>query len=184
MKFGDGKRYLRPHSIHRERATTINGAFAAAIVPMENYDKDRLLEALKFLGQPDPEGDLKCIYCGTGEARTWDHLIPIVKASKPNGPGHQIGNLVPACKDCNSRKRNKDWREFLISESLDEIDREALIDLLTRYQEKYLFQDPHAIDDSDPRWRKFDAIRLDILRLMKEADIVAAEIREARLPSS
>lgn len=46
-----------------------------------------------------------CFYCG-GEAATLDHVIPIAKGGR-----HSIGNLVAACKSCNSSKKDK----FLIT---------------------------------------------------------------------
>jgi 5-methylcytosine-specific restriction endonuclease McrA len=44
-----------------------------------------------------------CIYCGIKPAKlTMDHVIPLSKG----GP-HTKGNIVPACKPCNSKKGNK-----------------------------------------------------------------------------
>jgi 5-methylcytosine-specific restriction endonuclease McrA len=50
----------------------------------------------------------KCAYCGCEGRLTMDHVIP---ASR--GGTHSIGNLVPACKSCNSSKRDRtvmEWR--------------------------------------------------------------------------
>ena len=45
-----------------------------------------------------------CHYCERhvgGQALTMDHVIPLVRG------GRSVrGNLVPACKDCNSKKRS------------------------------------------------------------------------------
>lgn len=48
--------------------------------------------------------DNKCAYCNTGETElTRDHVIPISKG------GYNVrSNIVPACKSCNSSKRDKD----------------------------------------------------------------------------
>lgn len=46
-----------------------------------------------------------CHYCGKAFAPselTMDHLVPLVRGGRSNK-----GNLVPACKDCNSAKKNK-----------------------------------------------------------------------------
>lgn len=49
-----------------------------------------------------------CLYCGSSENITADHVIPINK-----GGVHSIGNLVPACSKCNSSKHDHtimEWR--------------------------------------------------------------------------
>lgn len=44
----------------------------------------------------------RCAYCGARTlALTQDHLIPLSK-----GGGHTVTNIVPACKPCNSRKKD------------------------------------------------------------------------------
>ncbi len=55
-----------------------------------------------------------CYYCG-GKFKamelTMDHLIPIVRGGKS-----VPGNLVPACKECNSKKKYllpTEWEEYL-----------------------------------------------------------------------
>ncbi len=55
-----------------------------------------------------------CYYCG-GKFKpaelTMDHLIPIARG------GRSVqGNVVPACKDCNSKKKYllpSEWEEYL-----------------------------------------------------------------------
>jgi len=51
-----------------------------------------------------------CFYCGSKERITIDHVVAIDR-----GGTDSIGNLVPACKSCNSRKRHltiMEWRLF------------------------------------------------------------------------
>jgi 5-methylcytosine-specific restriction endonuclease McrA len=46
-----------------------------------------------------------CHYCGKSFAPgdlTMDHLVPLVRGGRSNK-----GNLVPACKDCNTAKKHK-----------------------------------------------------------------------------
>jgi len=57
-----------------------------------------------------------CYYCG-GKFRpdelTMDHLIPIARGGKS-----VAGNVVPACKDCNTKKKfllPTEWEEYLTS---------------------------------------------------------------------
>jgi 5-methylcytosine-specific restriction protein A len=55
-----------------------------------------------------------CYYCGKSfkpTDLTMDHLIPIVRGGKS-----VHGNLVPACKDCNNKKKYllpTEWEEYL-----------------------------------------------------------------------
>lgn len=50
-----------------------------------------------------------CVYCGDTKDIQADHVIPIIK-----GGIHGISNLVPACKGCNSSKRERfitEWKK-------------------------------------------------------------------------
>lgn len=59
-----------------------------------------------------------CYYCGAQYAAkelTLDHLVPLVRGGRSTR-----GNCVPACKECNTRKRDllpTEWQEYL--DSLD-----------------------------------------------------------------
>ncbi|HEX9114144.1 MAG TPA: HNH endonuclease [Nitrospirota bacterium] len=58
----------------------------------------------------------RCYYCGgtfKPSELTMDHLVPIVRGGKS-----VQGNLVPACKQCNSKKKYllpSEWEEYLES---------------------------------------------------------------------
>src|SRR3954451_2669499 len=86
---------------------------------------------MTVLGQPDLN-DLRCVYCGE-PAETWDHLVGLVKDSELNGYGHQVGNLVPCCRACNSLKGNKGWREFVRSAIPDPGKRAQVESVLGKY---------------------------------------------------
>jgi len=44
--------------------------------------------------------DHRCVYCGKQHERlSMDHVVPISRGGK-----HVIGNVVPACRSCNSKK--------------------------------------------------------------------------------
>jgi len=57
-----------------------------------------------------------CYYCGNTfkpADLTMDHLVPIVRGGKSTP-----GNVVPACKDCNNKKKYllpMEWEEYLKS---------------------------------------------------------------------
>lgn len=56
----------------------------------------------------------KCYYCGMEtqpKELTMDHTVPIIRGGKS-----AKNNLVPACKDCNSKKKHSlplEWEEYL-----------------------------------------------------------------------
>lgn len=159
------------------RSTTVNHMFASALAPFDAYDDELAKSALTFLRQ-DPDGQLSCVYCG-GLAETWDHLVGLVKSSGLQGFGHQIGNLVPSCKGCNSEKGSKDWRVFLAKRNLPPAKRRALGRLLTRYQRRFAREvDLKRAASLRPRlWRKYQRLRAEVLALMEEADMVATKLR-------
>lgn len=117
MKAGSIQRHLTPYSLVGRRATTIRHAFASARAPVESYDESRVAEAMRVLGQRDMEA-LHCVYC-KAPAETWDHLGALVLKSRPSGLGHTIGNLVPACKPCNSKRGNKPWESWMKARGCD-----------------------------------------------------------------
>lgn len=175
MRFTDIRRYLKPYSIVANRSTTINHAFAASIAPSDTFDPCEVRKAVRALGQ-DPDADLACVYCG-GEAETWDHVHATVKDKifSGHGHGHRLGNLLPCCKRCNSKKGNKDWRVYLAglnSNSAARRKRERLID---SYLKKYGGKD--AIPEHLPEYRKLQELRRQVLELFTEADKLASIVR-------
>lgn len=176
MKADSIKAHLKPYSIYKKRKTTVNHAFASALAPCSDYDASLVGDALKTLGQ-DPNGELLCVYCGA-LAQTWDHLTGLVKDSQLHGYGHQIGNLVPGCRDCNSRKGNMDWRLF-VAASVTEPRRSSLTRSLELYQAQFATPVDMATARSQESaaWARYDEIRHEIHSLMQEADTLAATLR-------
>jgi len=169
--------HLRPYSILQKRKTTINHAFASALAPNAKYDESVIDQCLELLGQ-DPNADLYCVYCGS-EAHTWDHLVGLVKEGQLRGYGHQIGNLIPCCRKCNSKKGAKDWRQFIESGIQDESRRIALISCLETYLNRFATPiDVEKIETNAPDdWARYASIKNQIFVLMREADQVAERIR-------
>lgn len=50
----------------------------------------------------------RCAYCGSTERIEMDHVVPLSK-----GGQHVASNIVPACKPCNSGKRDRALSEWL-----------------------------------------------------------------------
>lgn len=169
--------HLAPYSILAKRKTTVAHAFASALAPSDEYDKEFVETALDALGQENMK-QLSCVYCGR-LAQTWDHLENLVKGGKLNGYGHQIGNLVPCCRDCNSQKGGKPFREFV--NSLVELSANAKADLILRLEAHLLLAKP--IDRSSlsieqkAAFDNFLRVQSDILKLMEEADKYANFLR-------
>jgi 5-methylcytosine-specific restriction endonuclease McrA len=176
MKKSDLKRHLSPYSIYQKRKTTINHTFASALAPADLYDETRVTEAINRLGQ-NPDEALSCVYCGH-PAQTWDHLVGLVKNSSLYGFGHQLGNLVPCCKECNSAKGNKDWHIFLKEKVKDEEKRENIENTLEGYLKDFAVPiDLLKLQDHSD-WKAYNEIQSKILELMKLADEIAVRLRK------
>ncbi len=56
----------------------------------------------------------KCFYCGVAilpKDLTMDHIVPIIRGGKSTK-----GNVVPACKECNNKKKHSlpmEWEEYM-----------------------------------------------------------------------
>lgn len=178
MKINTIKTHLMPYSIYNKRKTTINNAFASALAPCDEYDPNKVLEAMNKLGQ-STETSLTCIYCDS-QAQTWDHLVGLVKDSKLRGFGHQVGNLVPCCKTCNSKKGGRDWRHFLKLEVADEQTFKEKEKQIEQYIEHYAVEINLAqVEKLEDDWQKYNEIHKEILGLMKETDSIAIRLRKA-----
>lgn len=58
----------------------------------------------------------RCAYCGSTAKQSRDHFVPFSL-----GGTTTRGNIVPACSACNSSKRNKDPRHWLLPDKYDYI---------------------------------------------------------------
>jgi HNH endonuclease len=177
MKKKDIKRHLQDYSIYGKRSTTIAHAFASALSVADIYDERKIDEALKLLGQ-DPNKDLLCVYCDQ-PAETWDHIMAIVKNGKFSGYGHQVGNLIPCCKDCNSKKGNRNWKNFLITKRPNEGINPNLIDRIETYIKNNTMHFEDLLDeDIKNEIEKLEQIKEQVCSLFKTGDEQAKIIRE------
>ena len=178
MRADDIRRHLQPYVMARNRTTTINNAFASALAPCTEYDLGLVRRAISMLGQ-SPDSDLTCIYCGR-PAETWDHLVGLVKNSTLRGYGHQLGNLVPCCKTCNSRKGGKDWRHWLKEAIADETERTELEQRLATYLQSFAKQiDLVRLERESPSdLAAYNSLREQVLEIMHKADALAERLRQ------
>lgn len=171
--------HLAPYSILSKRKTTIAHAFASALAPSDEYDEARIDAALEALGQKNLK-QLFCVYCEKA-AQTWDHLENLVKNSQlnVNGYGHQVGNLVPCCRDCNSQKGGKPFRDF-INANANLMESEKL-SLIHRLEAHLGLAKPIEHSNLNPEDKetlaKFFTLQTQILGLMEEADQCAQMLR-------
>lgn len=175
MKKNDLKRHLKDYSIYGKRSSTISHAFASALSIADDYDVTKIDKAITILGQ-NPDDDLLCAYCDS-PAETWDHIKAVVVKTAYSGFGHQINNLLPCCKSCNSAKGNKDWKVYLELKGLDTVERINFI-------EKYLnhnYTDTKNLletDDFKEDLKVFNQIKERVFELFKLGDQQAKYIRD------
>src|SRR5579883_3005957 len=173
MNCRDIRRHLKAYSIVGMRTTTMNHAFAAAIAPSDVYEEQRIREAIRLLGQ-DPD-DLACAYCAA-KAETWDHIHATVSAKVFSGFGHRLGNLLPCCKPCNSRKGNRSWLDYLQSLGLPpeilRVRREAIQQHIERYGRR------DRVPDNTSEYAELQEVKAQVLQLLKRADDLASSIRK------
>lgn len=172
--------HLAPYSILGKRKTTVAHAFASALAPSDEYDKEKIEAALDALGQTNLK-QLSCVYCNR-LAQTWDHLENLVKGGQLHGFGHQIGNLVPCCRDCNSQKNSQPFRDFVnAGTALSDSDKSELIRRLERHLALAKpIESPNLSDTGKVALEKFLKLQLQIFELMEEADRYAHELRLER----
>jgi 5-methylcytosine-specific restriction endonuclease McrA len=65
--------------------------------------------------------DDRCVYCGA-PATAMDHFLPIA-----GGGAHDVSNIVPACKSCNSSKKDDDPFDWMDAGDIDGDDVVAFI---------------------------------------------------------
>ncbi len=78
-------------------------------------EKARLLRQSRWWKQKLAEG--KCYYCQqkfSPKELTMDHIVPLIRGGKTTK-----GNVVPACKECNNKKKYlllMEWEDYLEGE--------------------------------------------------------------------
>lgn len=168
----------------KARISTINNSFAMSITPfIKTTDQakiDQHYADLKVLKD-------RCAYC-LRPAKSVDHLFPLVQNGEPSGYISDIDNLVPCCKDCNSKKGNqlfKDWydkeetKEYLRHEcdlTDDQIAerRKIIVDFIEQHSKHYDLKSYLT----DAEWDKFLNLKEKINEELKEADAYCRQLQE------
>ena len=84
-------------------------------------EKARRLKSMHWWNRKIQKGE--CYYCHRNVGReqlTMDHVVPLSRGGKS-----KKGNIVPACKECNNKKKNLlpiEWDEYLESLSKQDSD--------------------------------------------------------------
>ena len=174
MKKNDLKRHLKDYSIYGKRCSTISHAFASALSIADDYDVEKINKAITILGQ-NPDDDLLCAYCDE-PAETWDHVKAVVSKTAFSGYGHQINNLIPCCKPCNSAKGNIDWMVYL---KLKGLDTEQRITRIENYINHNYLDTKNLLltDDFKEDLNIFNEIKEQVFELFKLGDQQAKNIR-------
>jgi hypothetical protein len=174
MRYKDIRRFLKPYSMLASRTTTISHAFAASIAPCDSFDEETVRLALTVLGQ-NPDAELECAYCGA-RAETWDHVHATVQDKKFSGYGHRLGNLLPCCKPCNSRKGNKNWLVYLrtlpITDAVRAERERRISDYLTEFGAK------DVVPEHLPEYEQLQELRQQVLDIFRQADELASIVRK------
>lgn len=91
------------------------------------------------------ENGARCVYCGSTEDLSVDHLFPRIK-----GGGDNVENLECSCKSCNSSKGKKDLMAWY-----NESGQFPSIMVLRRYL-KLVLQQCQDLDLMDKLWEEVD----------------------------
>jgi hypothetical protein len=168
------------------RKSSITNAFVNALIPVVVPTEEEIEKALSILGM-DPS-DMRCAYCGD-KMTEWDHLRPLVLKQRPTGYISEIANLVPSCGKCNQSKRNKGWRDWIMSKggrhspTVRKLDVRVRIEYLEAY-EKWLtpkkidFEAVLGKDQWEAYWKLWEAVNADLKKCQEVADTLRKKIAE------
>jgi hypothetical protein len=124
----------------------------------------------------------RCAYCGisdTGDTRNGlvpDHLIP----ASQNGD-YLIGNVVPACHDCNDRRGKKPWESWLRQNYPE--DAEIKVKTIVRYLQQYPYTHQERPEErlTEEERQEYESIMSEWGRLWQRARALRDQI--ARRPT-
>jgi HNH endonuclease len=92
-------------------------------VGRESITDRHLRSAKDFFGN-------RCAYCGEEKELHFDHAVPINKTALGQ---HRVGNLVPSCGNCNQKKGQRDFREYLKDDPNGDIKIAKILEYMERH---------------------------------------------------
>lgn len=113
----DRKKYARYRAKHKEKVAAYRKEYrkrnyTQVLIWNETYrDRVRGNEQEFSISDWDNVQDVfgrRCAYCDRNQKLSMDHFIPVTKSG-----GTVVGNIIPACKSCNSTKHNKHPKSWL-----------------------------------------------------------------------
>lgn len=161
----------------KSRTSTIAKSLATSIIPRIEPTQDEIKRVKAFFSVDD---GLRCAYC-SDPATEWDHFHPLIKDKKPSGYVTEIFNLVPCCRNCNSSKGNREWKEWMkdstpakspLGRGKDPKLIEANIDKLQEYDNNFdkRFIDWSNVDGFEKYWENYNEICKAIDKAQDQAD--------------
>lgn len=98
-----GSKY-RLHAIGNAQNSAVR--YTLGNLGQESFTELAWLDVKRWFGH-------RCCYCSSTRQLVMDHAIPISIAALGE---HKLGNLVPACHDCNAAKGKQRYDEYLLSQ--------------------------------------------------------------------
>jgi hypothetical protein len=154
------------------RKSSIAKSFSDGIAPRIQPTDEEYEKFLEFF--PKVDNSHKCAYCGE-QFDYYEHFRPLVVETKPTGYGSDIYNLVPSCSNCNQRKGNSSWKDWMKNSRnksiLDGPTHMARINKLEEFEKwsdtKVIFIDYEKIVGSE-KWQQYMSNYQSLRRILNE----------------
>lgn len=122
-----------------------------------------------------------CAYCQAAPWTDIDHVVPTSKGGK-----HELSNVVPACKSCNSAKGARDAPSFkrhifmrgpvTVTRDITQAEEEAELEVEEKKKKKgAVAPEPDPSDLDQVAWSRWEAYRKETKKPLKLASIAAAK---------
>ena len=138
-------------------------------------DKDSIVD---FFEQWEPQPS--CVFCGVGEVKRWDHLVPVMDYGST-----VVGNMVLSCAPCDDSKGRVPYAEWIRGPApkspttLRRLDVEERIGRIERYVDDSGYtavKNEHGMDESERK--RLDAVRSELARVRAEVESLIRDFRK------